>query len=357
MIQLALTVHGVFALKNDSVIAERRFKSNPEEIASKLVEARESILPEEEDLLSELVETGNKSFMVDKPRRYRGFHADVEFKKAPHVDLGEFSEKIGIPWVESRKLLREVNLNAAAVRLRELEPDQLIIQAVDSLDEIQGAANLLNERLREWYSLYFPELDYLVEGNEAYSRLTAKYTFKESFEGNMGLDQDHAQRILKSRENSLGVKFSESDLGAVKKMADASHSLYGLMKETQGYVESKMSVVAPNLTKLVGAELAARLISHAGSLKRLAVLPAGTIQVLGAEDAFFRFMKTGRRPPKHGIIFQYPDIRGAKKKIRGKLARSLAAKIAIAARADAFGGSNIAPKLLKDFNKRVKSLS
>jgi nucleolar protein 56 len=225
------------------------------------------------------------------------------------------------------------------------------------LEELQEAANLLNERLREWYSIYFPELDHLVEGNEVYARLVAEKGERQNFSSNLGLDTKHAERINTASENSLGVEFTAEDLKSVQELARQNLALYTLRNAVEGYIEGGMKALAPNITELVGAQIGAKLISIAGSLKRLATLPAGTIQVLGAEDAFFRFLKTGKKPPKHGVIFQYPDIRGAKKNIRGKLSRTLAAKIAIAARADAYKGGFIAPKLKKDFEKRVKDLT
>jgi len=92
-------------------------------------------------------------------------------------------------------------------------------------------------------------------------------------------------------------------------------------------------------------------------LSRMSTFPASTIQILGAEDAFFKFLKTGKKPPKHGIIFQLPEIRGAPKKIRGKIARTFAAKVSIAAKVDANKGKFIGNKLKEDFLKKVEKLN
>jgi len=85
-------------------------------------------------------------------------------------------------------------------------------------------------------------------------------------------------------------------------------------------------------------------------------MPASTIQVLGAEKALFRSLKTGSRPPKHGIIFQHPYLHDAKKWQRGKIARAMAGKIAIAARADLFGGRFIGDELRAELEKRVEEI-
>jgi len=357
MIRLETNIHGVFALRDAKVIESLKFPRDAQEIADKLESIKDGVSEEEKKVLDKLLETGNDRFLVQRPRRFQGLDLDAVFQKDTRaVDVLELGEQIGVPRDKTRQLLREVNKILSQNRLKEIDRDQLVIQAVTSLDELQESANLLNERLREWYSLYFPELDHLVSGNEVYTRLVAQYGRREDYEGNMGLDQSHAGRIKKAADETLGMDFTEKDLDAVLDLAERNHRLFQSIEDTQDYVDDLMKELAPNLRELVGSELGARLIAQAGSLNRLATLPAGTIQVLGAEDAFFRFMKTGKKPPKHGVIFQYPDIRGAKRKNRGKLARTLAAKIAIAARADAYTGNMIAPKLKKEFNKRVKQV-
>ncbi|MEM0320545.1 MAG: hypothetical protein QXS67_03955, partial [Candidatus Nezhaarchaeales archaeon] len=111
-----------------------------------------------------------------------------------------------------------------------------------------------------------------------------------------------------------------------------------------------------NLKELIGPVLGARLIALAGGLERLAKLPASTIQLLGAEKALFRALRTGSKPPKHGVIFQYPEIHRSPKWQRGKIARALAGKIAIAARVDFFTGEYIADELKEDLKNRIKEI-
>jgi nucleolar protein 56 len=120
-------------------------------------------------------------------------------------------------------------------------------------------------------------------------------------------------------------------------------------------VENEMKVVAPNLTAILGSSVGARILSKAGSLKKLATLPASTIQVLGAEKALFRALKTGTQPPKHGILFQHPIVHAAPRWQRGKMARAVAAKAAIAARVDVYGGG-LNQTLLEKLNVRVTEI-
>ncbi|MEM4706946.1 MAG: hypothetical protein QXW27_05340, partial [Candidatus Methanomethylicaceae archaeon] len=122
------------------------------------------------------------------------------------------------------------------------------------------------------------------------------------------------------------------------------------------YIDEVMKEVAPNVRELVGSILGARLIALSGGLEALAKKPASTIQVLGAEKALFRALRTGARPPKHGIIFQSPLIHSSPKWQRGKIARTLAGKLSIAARVDAFGGAFIANKLKKELEERISEI-
>jgi len=117
-----------------------------------------------------------------------------------------------------------------------------------------------------------------------------------------------------------------------------------------------MERLAPNTTKIVGPLIGARLISISGGMERLAIMPASTIQILGAEKALFRFKKEGGKPPKHGVIFQQSLINKSPYKIRGKIARVLATKISIAIKADVFTKRDISKELIEDLNNRVKEI-
>ncbi|MBD3389085.1 MAG: C/D box methylation guide ribonucleoprotein complex aNOP56 subunit [Candidatus Altiarchaeales archaeon] len=356
--QLTTNVLGSFVLHKGKVIKQRLFKGGVEDIASKLRDTEGSYCAEESELLEELIETGNKRIHVDNPSRFQGSGLDAVFLDSEErFPVHRFASELGLERRDVDSLIRKVNRALTRERLKEVERDQILIQAVNSLDDIDEAVNRLIERLREWYSLHFPELDDLVSSHEAYANLVSEVGFRSAYpSAKTGFDPDFTDKIVKASEDSLGVDLTEEDLKAIRAFTRPIMELHKSKLSIEEYVTSLMDEIAPNISALAGPLLGARLIAMAHSLKRLSTLPAGTIQILGAEDAFFRFMKTGRKPPKHGIIFQYPAIRGAKKNVRGKLARTFAAKIALASRADAYKGEFIGDKLKKDFEKRVKSL-
>ncbi len=356
--QLSTNVLGSFILKEGKIIKQRLFSTDTQEIAKNLLVSRDSVLDAELELITELHDTGNKSVEVDNPPRFKGKGLDILVVQAnKRISVYSIASQLFLDQRDVDTLMGKVNRAMTRASLKEVDRDQIVIQAVNSLDDMDEAVNNLAERLREWYSLHFPELDDIAVSHKVYAQMVSDVGKRSDYQSaKLGYEPNMNQRIIAASNDSLGVDFSDDDLKAVKMLSDHVKGLY-LSKETiEKYIEKLMQDVAPNISHLAGPVLGARLISLAHGLQRLATLPAGTIQLLGAEDAFFRFLKSGRDPPKHGIIFQYPDIRGAKKNIRGKLARTLAAKIAIASRVDAFKGEFIAPMLLEKFNKRVKSL-
>jgi nucleolar protein 56 len=165
-----------------------------------------------------------------------------------------------------------------------------------------------------------------------------------------------AEAIVQMAETSMGADIAETDLAQIRTLSKDVLNLYELRKEMESYLDKTMEEVAPNTRALVGSLLGARLIAIAGSLRNLAMRPASTIQVLGAEKALFRSLKTGARPPKHGLIFQAALLHDAKRWQRGKIARALAGKLSIAARADAFGGNFIGERLNAALDKRITEI-
>ena len=238
--------------------------------------------------------------------------------------------------------------------------DMLAAHSIRTIDDIDKTINLFVNRLREWYSTHFPELNDIVEDHRLYVKLVANLgdrgNFTEDSLKELGVPPSLSEKIIGATKKSIGADVSEHDIDAIKTFAGIILQLYDLRDQLEGYVERVMKEVAPNVTELVGPLLGARLISLAGGLDRLATMPASTIQVLGAEKALFRALRTGGRPPKHGIIFQYPDIFRAPKWQRGKIARALAAKLAIAAKVDAFSGRFIGDRLKAELNQRVEEI-
>jgi nucleolar protein 56 len=238
--------------------------------------------------------------------------------------------------------------------------DLVVAQAIQSLDELDKTINMLMARVREWYGIHFPEMDRLLEKHETYARLVVDLGSRDNFSvenlEKEDVTKSKAEAIAKVAEKSMGADLEETDLKQIQTLCKDILSLYRLRDSLEKYLDSTMDEVAPNIKFLVGALLGARLIAVSGGLINLAKRPASTIQVLGAEKALFRSLKTGTRPPKHGLIFQHSLLHDAKRWQRGKIARAIAGKLAIAARADAFGGRNIASELKADMDKRVEEI-
>jgi nucleolar protein 56 len=173
---------------------------------------------------------------------------------------------------------------------------------------------------------------------------------KEKLEA-LGLQYREVASIIKGAEGSMGASFKGSDLVEVTRLAQQILSLYDYRAKLTEYISSLAAEIAPNLSELAGPTLAAKLIEKAGGLRRMAMMPSSTLQILGAEKALYRALKTKARPPKYGLIFQHPYVNAAPRGLRGMRARHLAAKLSIAARADAFSGNAIAEQLQKELDE------
>jgi len=240
------------------------------------------------------------------------------------------------------KKLREKNISLAKKKIREsVSEDDFVIHTISNIDELAKITNVLTKRLRNWYELYLPEFSKKVSDNESFVKLILRKKKKE-------LTQE-----MKLKQ-SMGKDLSNKDLKPMMELALRVNSLYNLRDELKSYLEEVMNSYCKNLFTITGTLLGAKLIEEGGSLKRLAMMPSSTIQMLGAEKALFRHLRTGAKPPKHGIILQHPLVASAKKANRGKYSRSLADKISIAVKADYFKGKFIGDKLKKELEEKLK---
>ncbi|KAG8007478.1 Nucleolar protein 56, partial [Nibea albiflora] len=231
----------------------------------------------------------------------------------------------------------------AKVKFNVNRVDNMIIQSIALLDQLDKDINTFSMRVREWYGYHFPELIKIVSDNSMYCRLAQlignrKELSEESLESLEEVVMDHAkaQAILDASRSSMGMDISPIDLINIERFSDRVVSLAAYRLELQEYLRSKMSQVAPNLAALIGEVVGARLISHAGSLTNLAKYPASTVQILGAEKALFRALKTRGNTPKYGLIFHSTFIGRAAAKNKGRISRYLANKCTIASRIDCF---------------------
>jgi nucleolar protein 56 len=246
---------------------------------------------------------------------------------------------------QAERVIRDVSLELSAIRIKEMssKPDLQAMESVQALDEIDKTANIVSSRVREWYGLHFPELVSIVDDNISLVKLVLTFKSRSNYDESelekFGYSKNKSKAIMTAAEQSRGAELREDDLSRIVLLAEEAQHLFSLRDKLATHVEKTMRQVAPNVSEVAGASIGARLIAKAGGLERLSVLPASTIQILGAEKALYRALKSGSRPPKHGILFQHAAVHSAPKWQRGKIARSLAGKIAIAARVDHFRGA------------------
>jgi nucleolar protein 56 len=242
--------------------------------------------------------------------------------------------------------------------------DNMIIQTINLLDTLNKDLNTFSMRVKEWYSWHFPELVKVVSDNFQFARVVKFLKNKSEADeskipGLVDITQDEgkAKEIIIAARTSMGTDISDLDMLNIEKFADRVIHLTTYQQQLQEYLSKKMHVIAPNLSELVGEHVGARLISHAGSLTNLAKYPASTVQILGAEKALFRALKTRGNTPKYGLIFHSSFIGRAAAKNKGRISRYLANKCSIASRIDAFSDvptTKFGQKLNAQVEERLK---
>ena len=256
--------------------------------------------------------------------------------------------------------LRERMLKAAKEGISKAyeSEEYALMQAINAYMETSRSYNLNFERLSEWYGIYFPEvrvgnpntlsaLIIAMDGGANPSREAIEEALK---------DKEAAESIYKKVSGSIGRKMNGEEAQTVVRFAKLSSDMAALLDNLDAYIGAASKRLLPNTTYLTEPKIAAELLSRAGSMERLATMPAGTVQLLGAEKALFKHIKFGSRPPKYGVLFKLPEIGTAPREIRGKIARVYATKICIALKADYFSKNFIAEKLKKDLDLSIKRI-
>jgi len=369
-------VFGVVALDDKmNVVDYILFPKNPVDLAEKLyIMETGGVLDELIELVSRLKNKGFKYFVFERESSSRLIRErlNVDTVVESPSSLGRIvrrdltSKALELGFAKNRSEYLEVVqktldlLARRGIRERSSKGDMYVIQAVNALEELDKTINLFYGRLREWYGLYLSELGDAVETPEEFFKIVAEIGWKEEINSEnlskIGISKKTASAVLEALKTSIGVEMDKRDLEEIRAMASTVLKLISLRGRLEKYIEERIKEVSPNLYALVGPILAAKLIAQAGGLEALSKMPSSTIQVLGAEKALFRALRTGGRPPKHGLIFQHPIIRQSPKKLRGKISRVLAAKLSIAARIDAFTGKYVGDKLKEDLNRRIEEI-
>ena len=370
------SVMGVLAFDEHNELVESvLFPKNATEIADRLgkIEAGK-IIDELANLIERLKAKGYNFFIFENVEIARNAHERLkiavevtrpsEAGELLRSNLEKYAVQTG--FVKEADELREwthrvsMELTKLRVRRASQKRDLLVAQAIQAIDDLDKTVNLFMGRIREWYGLHFPELDRLIEKHETYARLIVDLGGREKFSADSlekeGLPKTRADQIADVAVKSMGADLEENDLAQIQILCRDTLRLYEARQSLEGYMDSLMEEVAPNIKALAGSLLGARLIALTGGLSNLARMPASTVQVLGAEKALFRSLKTGTRPPKHGIIFQHTLIHEAKRWQRGKIARAIAGKLAIAARTDAYSGKYYGDNLKAGLERRIKEI-
>jgi nucleolar protein 56 len=279
-----------------------------------------------------LCETGDTSEVVHDLLRGLRTHSEKLLKGLQEGDVGR--AQLGLGHAYSR----------AKVKFNVHKNDNHIIQQIATLDMLDKHINSNAMRVREWYGWHFPELIRIESDNVKYAKLASLIGNKSKLSDDnlheiaavLDEDGDKARAIINAAKISMGQDITSADIDMVRTFSDnvVRSALYRRLLANS--LDEKMSEVAPNLQCLLGTAVAARLISHAGSLTNLAKYPASTLQILGAEKALFRALKTKGNTPKYGLIFQSSFIGRAKTNHKGRISRYLANKCSLAARIDNF---------------------
>jgi len=336
MVYLVKTFIGIFVLdENRKIISFKPFPKDANIIASKLMEE------EPKELQQAKSESKNKEFTVDK---------EIENFVKGNLLTYAIEYKFVKNQIEFNQFLTKVNSELSKQEIKEsVGRDTLIIHVNNAIEELDKSINVFVERLRELYSLHFPEMDRIIENHETYVQLIEKFGDRKNLDD---------KRLNQFKEKTSGMDFNGQDVNAVKMFAANVTKLYELRDYLSKYLSTLLKEIAPNFSVLAGDMTAAKLIAKSGGLERLSRMASSTVQLLGSEKALFRFLKSkGRsKSPKYGLIYNHPLIQNSPADKQGKIARLLASKLSIAARIDYYSKEYVGDRMKKDLETKVKKL-
>lgn len=332
---ISACIAGVFAFAGkNKLIAFKLFEKDPDIIAKKLkLFGSGKRISELEEIEPEL---SNYEIKIEPEFEYlkNNFRSIAIEKKFVKDDS------------ELNKLISQVAIIQTKQKISVSEKrDKLIVQSVSALNDLDKILNLMTERLREWYGLHYPELK--ISDHEKFAEQISEIGKRENFP---------------DFEKSMGISLGEEDIEIMREYAVNLKKTYELKKNLEKYLNKVVPEEMPNTNALLGPILAARLLSHAGSLQKLAKMTSSTIQTIGAEKSMFRFLKERKRgkknarPPRFGILFCHPAISSAPREKQSKVARLLSSKLTIAVRADFYSKEDRSKELKEDFDKKLKKI-
>jgi len=369
------TLIALFAINDTgSIINFRNFNDDPQKAIKFYKSIEEGEMGNDYKIfLNEIYNSGFREFLFDNKKletitvNYRKYQTKFlpkspEFKNF-RLSLRQQLKSIGFNLSEKEILQKFKHIQEELTRYKIKQvgarDDIIVIQIIESLDIIKKSISLFSSRMREWYGLHFPELtDKLVEDNIVLAKIVSNigkrnnYTF-EKLNEQFDFSETRIKKLLDLASNSMG---SDIDIEILQGYTKQIVSLDNYRIEMEDYLDHLMEKVAPNMRTIIGSLVSAKLIAKAGSLEKLAFMPASRIQLLGAEKALYRFLKTGEKRPKHGLIFQWNQIRSAKPYHRGKIARMVSGKIGLATKLDFFDGDYLGDELMKEIEEKINEI-
>ncbi len=327
---------GTFLYEEDTLVAKRLFPPDASQIADRLTKIQDGdVLYEEDELADE-----TDQLIVPDARLANLPGATHEPVPPRRQDPHEHDRDPKLLHQAATQLAEDTVRGSLSQKSRHLE------QAVAYLDEAHEMENLMGERLVAWFRLSSPHVVDRAKDHLELARWILEHGSGDEITQAQGWDA-----------STLGSPLSEQERDAIEGLATSLVEQAESREPLETFIDETANEIAPNVTTLTSPAIAARLIHHAGGLRKLAMQPASTIQMLGAENAVFQHLTEDAPPPKHGVIFQHPLIHQAHPNDRGSIARAMAAKIAIAARADALTGNDIAGELKAELEARAEEVS
>jgi nucleolar protein 56 len=373
-IHIIPTIIGILGLTDDNMIVEKSlYDKDPKKIVTVLEKITKGETTRElEEIIGKLSQRGfslfvfTNSTLANTIRKLHGVAVEVANKSTADDFIRSNLEHLAIEYglvknnQEFYELNREISVFKARRAIQEVQSKRgtTIPNAVQLLNEIDKTLNILSTKLREWYNIHFPELAHVIDRPQLYSEIVKTFGDRDNIQENELILLNTGSKdkiILKAAQESMGVPLHPDDSHQLITLATHIGNIYGYRQGLEKHISTMVAEIAPNLSEVAGPLLAARLIEKGGGLRKLAMQPSSTIQLLGAEKALFRSKKTGSKPPKHGLIFQHPFVHSQPRKLRGRYARALSSKLALAARADAFTGNRIGEELRRQLDNYARA--
>ncbi|KMZ75363.1 Nucleolar protein 5 [Zostera marina] len=281
----------------------------------------------------------------------------MELMRGVRSQLSELIGGLGVQDLQPMSLGLSHSLSRFKLKFSSDKVDTMIVQAIGLLDDLDKELNTYAMRVREWYGWHFPELAKIVQDNIQYAKAVKLMGNRRNAFGldfSEMLSEEVEAELKEAAIISMGTEINDMDLDSINDLCDQVLSLSEYRAQLFEYLRTRMNTIAPNLTALVGELVGARLIAHGGSLLNLAKQPGSTVQILGAEKALFRALKTKHATPKYGLIYHASLIGQAAAKFKGKISRSLASKAVLAIRYDSLAEGEGTPDNTMGLENRAK---